>query len=559
MKRVQFKEILFLSYKRKTARRINLNYRTIIVKGENESGKSCVLKSLYFALGCSIRQIAPGWLFDNIITLLKFSINNVSFQSIRMGNDYYLFTSDEKCILHTKSQDEISNIFRFYLSINLSSDIDKSVLNTNSLFIPFYLDQDSGWSQPFESFGKLPSKLTTLRLHTTIISDDYLNLYSKREKIIDKKKVIQIELNQNRCLLDLYIKKFKDIPLLCIDENRFKEGIEELLNDLNDLNSNRIELLKRIEKLNGEKYSLEFSIQKLHNNIDEIEKDYKFALNREDVMRCPMCGAEIDNDESSRFQYLHDRDECIDRLIENDKRLDEVKKELCQKLNLSKEISDKINDIQNLLSKKQEDLSLKDYLEIRVKEEIEHLIKEKCMDMSTQLQKLATELLSLEGTIKIERKEDRRKDIQQEFSNNVNIALMKFGIKRDKPIKFLINGKINISGSNVPKYIMAYNYALLSVMSRRTCPIIAPLVIDGPKQNGIEQESLNKILKFIIENRPIDSQLVISLTEDEHVGNISGAQYIHLSSDKNVLNSDEFMSVKYEVENLLVKNFRLEN
>jgi len=476
-----------------------------------------------------------------------------------MGNDLYLFNEKQICILHTKKIEQFSALIRSYLGINLSKNIDSNVLNINALFLPFYLDQDSGWNQPFESFGKIGSKSNALRFHTTIFSDDYFNLSMKKNELNFNKKRIKIEYDQNQRLLNLFIDKFKGVNLLSIDENRFKASISELMTQLNELNKSRNETLKALEKLNGERYSIEFNIEKLHKNIDGITKDYKFALNSEEIMTCPMCGAEIDNDESSRFQYLKDRDDCKELLIENEKKLDDVKIEINKKMEESKSVSDNIKKIQEILNKRQEDLSLKDVIEGRVKEEIESVLKGKCSELSGTLSQLSSEIDSIDQQLKLEGKDERRKDIQKDFSSNVFNALESFGIKRNHSDTFAINAKINTSGSNGSKLILAYYYGLLTVMNNRGCPIEAPVVIDGPKQKGIEQESLNNILKFMLEHRPIEGQFIVSLTEDENIGDITNTHYILLESDSNVMNTEEYKSVKDEIETLLASNFRLEN
>lgn len=560
MKKIRFKELLLLSYKTKTAKRVDLNHQTILVKGPNGSGKSCIMKSLYYALGCNIKQFAPSWESSNIITSLKFYIDATSFQSIRMGNDYYLFNQNNKCILHSKNREKFSSKLRSYLGIATVSSENINTLNANSLFLPFYLDQDSGWTQPFESFGIIGNKKDALRFHTTIISDEYLNIKKHIKELTEQKKHLKNEIDKYQNLLTLFVKNLKDLPILSVDEKIFKDSISDLIRELEELNKKRNEYLVEIEKLNGEKYTLEFNISNLHKNIDGIEKDYNFALSENDVLFCPMCGAEIDNNESSRFIYLQDRDECKDRLISNEKKLDEINLELEGRLKSSNDIADNILKIQNILNRKQEDLSLKDYIESCVKEKIEMTLKEKRTYFNNKLIQVSSQLISLKGQLELEGKIERRKEIQKEFDKEIYLTMDRFGIKYSNAnSKHSIFGKIKASGSIVPKMILVYQYTLLLIMSRYKCPLVAPIIIDGPKQNGIEQEKLNNILKYIIEHRPIETQLIISITDDENIDNVNDVHYISLNSNSNVMNQEDFSSVKSTIEKLLADNFMLES
>ena len=118
MKNIRFKEIAFLSYKG-VARRINLNHDLIVIAGGNETGKSCILKSMYYTLGPSVYPFAQRWLDGNVITMLKFSIDGVSFKAVRMGNDIYVFNPDNTLNFHEKDKSKFASKLGNLLGINI--------------------------------------------------------------------------------------------------------------------------------------------------------------------------------------------------------------------------------------------------------------------------------------------------------------------------------------------------------------------------------------------------------------------------------------------------------
>ena len=75
MKKIKFIQIQFLSYREKRGLTINLDYHVVIIKGANGSGKSSLIKSLYYSLGTEIEVWPQRWLDANIIYLLKFKID----------------------------------------------------------------------------------------------------------------------------------------------------------------------------------------------------------------------------------------------------------------------------------------------------------------------------------------------------------------------------------------------------------------------------------------------------------------------------------------------------
>ena len=94
MKNIRFQKIMLLSYLEKKARIIDLDSDFVLIKGTNHVGKSCVLKSLYRALGAEIKKMPDTWDMSTIVLLLYFTIDNISFKSLVIGNDLYVLNPD---------------------------------------------------------------------------------------------------------------------------------------------------------------------------------------------------------------------------------------------------------------------------------------------------------------------------------------------------------------------------------------------------------------------------------------------------------------------------------
>lgn len=74
MKKIKFIQIQFLSYREKRGLTINLDYHVVIIKGANGSGKSSLIKSLYYSLGTEIEVWPQRWLDANIIYLCESAV-----------------------------------------------------------------------------------------------------------------------------------------------------------------------------------------------------------------------------------------------------------------------------------------------------------------------------------------------------------------------------------------------------------------------------------------------------------------------------------------------------
>jgi hypothetical protein len=73
---------------------------------------------------------------------------------------------------------------------------------------------------------------------------------------------------------------------------------------------------------------------------------------------------------------------------------------------------------------------------------------------------------------------------------------------------------IKESGSDLPRAILAYVFSILHVIRNYGSSVFCPIVIDAPRQQ--EQDIVNylKMLEFIRDNLPDDSQLILSLVDD---------------------------------------------
>lgn len=60
MKSLKLLETIIISKKEKTARKIIYGENINIIKGENSSGKSSVIKSIYYGLGTILNLIVAG-------------------------------------------------------------------------------------------------------------------------------------------------------------------------------------------------------------------------------------------------------------------------------------------------------------------------------------------------------------------------------------------------------------------------------------------------------------------------------------------------------------------
>lgn len=563
MKNIRFKEISFLSYKG-VARRINLNNDLLVIAGGNESGKSSILKSLYYTLGATVHPFARRWVEGNVVTMLKFTVDGINYKAVRMGNDVYVFNPDNSLIFRENDKIKIASRLGNLLGINILFKDSKGktkTFSTGYMFMPFYLDQDKGWDQPLNSFTGLlgvGGKHNALLYHTGVIDDEFYVYKSQLEEAEARKKEVVSEVTGSMRFKTEAMKRFPKNDILPFSVEDFNKGISVVIAKLSDLKEKQKKILQELEKLYSVKYSYQFNIDQLKENINEIDKDFKYALKSESEICCPMCGATVENDAFARFKMLDDKDRCKDLLIDNNTKLDEIKEKIAEKEKLSVDIKNEIEELQAQINRRSEQVTLNEMFEAKLKEYVEDIVNETTGKLFDEQHRLERIILENKDRIKRLQKNDKKSMVEKDFDSYVRKALRTFGVMGEGQKRHTLGGRVNTTGSNIVKNVIAYTYAYLYVMQKYGCPFFAPIVIDEPKQKGIDDNGFVSILNSIVNDRPEGSQLILSLTEGEL--SVLKAEYnsIILPNGQDVMNTAEYISVKDEIEELVYGNFELQ-
>ena len=560
MKSIRYKEILFLSYQEKKAKRINLDSDIVVIRGGNDAGKSCVLKSIFGVLGAQIRRYPENWNPDKILVLLKFTVDGVNFKALRIGNDFHLLSPDNKMFSITKDlreqADQLSKLFGLnvaYPSMNYS-------LSVGSMLMPFYIDQEDGWSQPWSSFsdvGNEQEKKNVMLLYTGAIDEQY---YMSASRLISLKSKYQ-KWEQDKATQDNFINLIKDrleTQDLGVTRDDFKEEIQTFVEKIRDLKNSQNKILEELQSLYYDKMFKESRITKLHENMKAIEDDFAYALEQPEILTCPVCGAHTKNTAIARLGMKLDKEDCRELILQYQLELDDINKDLEKAQAKSETIKAQIEDIEEFISTKKKEVSLEEYLDSQVTVTLRKIFHDKEVEYNDNLERLGTEI-----------KEEQKKQTQMKTSSRLTVILQDFnhvfcqyqdelGIpKSGKPKVRKIGDKMNPTGSHKPKMALTFFFSYLYIMYKYGTPISAPLVIDEFKQNGLSMKGLNDLMEFAISHKKEGVQLIFSLLDEETVENES-ARIIDLRG-KHLMVEEEYDEVKKEIEDLMWKNPMLRN
>lgn len=561
MKKLRFKEISFLSYSSRKARRISLDSDIVIIKGDTDTGKSCISKSLFSALGTSIKSIPETWKNDNIVVLLKFTVDDINFTALHIGKDYYIFNPDGTQRTLTDSLAKQGKAISSLLDIHLPKiEINgiKQTFYSDYLFMPFYIDQDDGWAQPWTSFSRCGSstlRANTLLLHTGVVSDEYFSFKVQLDNAIKSLDKINIDLAANKRLCESMKKRLVKFKL-SLNENDFNEEIANFIKKISELKIAQKNKLTELKELYNRKSYLTFCIEQLHNNIKEIDKDFNYAMIQEDVITCPMCDSKVNNDFLGRLEMRDDIVKCKDLIIQNESELKDINLKIENAEYSNKEIRDKLIEISQLMQIKKDESSLDDYLNSKLENYFDGIMGEENNRLQAEKVKYQQEIEKLKAKVNDEGKKERKKMIENDFGNLVLKYTTKMKVRLNPEKKISLSTNISVTGTKVPRTIVAYTYAFIDIMCKYCGPVLCPIVVDEMRQRGLRDKDEETMFSFLVENKPKDAQLIVATSSDLQL-NDENIKVVELHNPNKLLVVDEFQAISNEIDDLLYDNFTL--
>lgn len=546
-----------LSYQEKKAKIVNLDSDIIFVKGKNHVGKSCILKSLYHTLGAEVKKMPIQWAKANVILVLHFTIDTINFKSLLIGNDIYVYNPNGEIRFKEKLNSpalykELNSLFGINIFIDKNM---KEHIPAGAIYMPFYIDQDSGWDETWSSFAKIgnSSDRTNLRQYfTSIVDETYFSKKKELSSIISRLHKVTSDIKAYH-ILSFEIER--DLKRMEVDLSitSFEKNITSYLTHLTKLREDQKETIRLLQSLYTKKTYTELNIKQLKRNIKDMQKDFNYAMQLENIVTCPTCGSQYRNNMLSRHEILKDEHICKDMVISYQLELDSIEKQISVANENLEKLNSQIIETQSIIKSSQNNVTLEEVIDSRLKDRIDEIVLNKNKQLQHEQQILSQKKIEIEAIINNYENGGRKELIEKDFKKKVIDGLKFMGVNpNEEKIKY--GNKISSTGSSQPINIVAYSFAYYYIMQKYGGPLFFPIVIDEPRQQGLTKEGLSKMINYMLKNIPKNGQLILSIA-DESIELPSTAYVIDLLEMNSVLNKAEFESVKKEVEELLDKDF----
>jgi len=555
MKNLYISEIQLLSQKEKKARKVQFDKKRTLIHGKNHTGKSSLIKSIYWALGAE-PLFNQKFKNTNISALLKFEIDGTNYSILRDGKLFGLYNSNDELIQKFTSVTNelgpyLGRLFNFQPQFQNQSS--KFIIPPPAyLFLPYYIDQDSSWSKSWDSFRQLQQikdyRNQSIYYHSGIRPNEY---YSTKKEIQEFIQIIE-ETDKEQKLTSKILKEVKEKLAQTnfnLDVDSFKEEIAELLTESQNLLAKEEKLKNKLHDLYHLQASFEAQINIVKQAILESNKDLKFASDQlPELIGCPTCGAEYENSFAERFEIAKDERKSKDLLLELKKDTHAVESQIEKEKETLTNVSAEVSRINEILEEKKGDLKLRDIIDNAGKNQVKSIFSDRHSELNDILITNAREKDVLEKKLKAFESKDRKSAILDFYTSRMSSFLKKLDIHSLNPDDYkAITTKIESkeTGSSRPRALIAYYFAFFHLMKKYSSSTYCPLVIDSPNQQDQDIEHIDKIMSFINNNQPEGSQMILGLAET--YGEDFNCKVIELNEKYSLLQKNQYDEVSNDM------------
>lgn len=565
MTNLVFERIRILSKIEKKARSIEFDQKTNLLIGENDVGKSTILKSLYHALGADVPQLSNAqWKRARAIYECSVRLGDRRFSVMRDGKFFGVFDENNQIIGRYQGVTGDKGISKFWCSVlkfrielERSGDGGLGLAGPAFYFLPFYIDQDEGWRNTWESFSGLQQfadyRRHMLDYHLGVRPQSYYDAKAEELQIKNQINSLQKEIESLVSIETSYRRK-KIEARVELDPVQFRKEIEELVQAVNAKYEVQQQVLRKMKDERSNLHSLETEISVLRRTIAELDADYKYVEDPStpDDVECPTCGTSFENSLAARFGFLDDIDRCHQLIDERQKQLFEVREKLSGIELEYLSVSRQIKETDAILNRKKGEVT---FSEMITAEGIKQLLQTIEAELSAKTEKLQTfesELELLADKLKPDRK--RSKEISSFYQARMKQFLDKLDVHvlEENDYKSVAKAiKTNALGSDLPRSLLAQYFSYLHTMKKFNSFVLCPLVIDSPLQQEQDSDNINRVFKFIFEQSLPDQQLILGTVSLQGVDSKivpKDARILDLDEKLQVLRADQYEQVFSDME-----------
>lgn len=549
-----FKRIIISDINKHTAR-LQEFYEglNVITSEDNHVGKSSLLKSLYYTLGAEV-EFDNVWEKKNKVYIVDFVLGKKQYRVARYLKRFAIFEEDKLLMITESVSKDLAKLFEkiFSFSIYLSNKKKKVELAPPVFtFMPYYIDQDNGWSGLYNSFGSLDqydkkSRIKSLYYHLNIYNKHTISLMADRDCLKDKIELLKKEEDKIRVTIESLSTEVQNLMPA--------ETMEELEANLQIPKERIAVLVASAGEVRNKIQEMETVLQQHVHQLQIIEEYNQMKIKTpekekiESINVCPKCGYTFDDElyDIVRSNYNIQNEDYMKQQIQL------IIDSITEDLNVYKEkyvtIMDELKEQERAYDETQDAYSV--YLRQRgLNDSLKHFTVQLGENALAQREK-EDEIKSINKQLK---QLPNKNEIEEKYVEFVRENIIKLGAWNtayEDSIKLLT--PIKAQGTLENKIILAQFIGLFQTMSSlNTSTVRFPFVVDSPRAKEASYASSKDIIKMICELDMLPQIILATMDYEQFDTAIVRRAYVTKLSDKQkLLNEEMYNDNQKEIEEI---------
>ncbi|WP_409068412.1 hypothetical protein ACFLKB_13385 [Clostridium sp. FAM 1755] len=505
MKRLLMKKLIVISIAESKSLEIPFSAGLNIILGENKTGKSSIIKSIFTAFGCQCKKNEADWkkLISTYIVYFQYGEEDYCIKREKDLFQIFCINDEINCIIETDKFTEYSNCLMKIFEVNMpciSKDGKEFNITPPLLFRLQYIDQDVGWNDIGTAFNNVSYikdwKSNTNKYICGYLDERYFKVKAEKQQMQIDQQERNSELSHNKSFvtkMESHMSFIKDIETESNSIDDIEKSLIEFINLYDVLKKEEYMLVENIHSLENELFIFKNNLALTRNSLEESQKDIEFALVEKSELACPLCGITVENNLKNQLLICEDTALAEKIIIDLSSKINSLDQKLELLKNREKDIKQETMYLKKSIEKSEKLLSYKEYYHNEGIQEFYNVCLENLKKLEDEIDLENGNIAKKDEKLKILTSRKRANEIKLDIMEYCNeVADILNVSKNDIKLRDFVQ-TLNHTGSENPRIIYMYQAALyLYNLYRKESPFNF-FVVDTPNQQGQDAKNLKNI------------------------------------------------------------------
>lgn len=550
------KSIILVDLSNKEAKKIEFAPgKNMLTSHGNHYGKSVIMKSIYYTLGAEVYFPQPIKAL-NYMTVMNFQLKETDYSVGRLRNSFVLFKNGKfvkKYNSISEFGDALSDLFDFEIEL-VGKDEDGTIIKCPPAFfyLPYYIDQENGWSINSYSFDRmtqfdLPQRKDSYFFHLGVLDSDYVEK-SKNQKANSKKIAKLTKENERyRTVIDT-LKMGLDDTQMAFDVEVLEKAIARRKEEINSI-------LTDIAKIRKELVESEDSYQRLLNEKEVLAKYIKrkdvTPIPKSEVVECPRCGLFFEQSLSEKLERIYLLESLNDDYTRITLEIEKLEKKIKKLKEKYTQQQNRLKDYESSLSSEQDLYDT--YLKAKTTQKLLDDYRKKIQENMESISVLTENNKSIRELLK--EYQESRTSTNSIYLTNLNKQYGVLDVPREQvPAESEPGAFIEASGAYGPRCKVAQVLSFLETQKSVSGNIITfPVLIDSPNVLEQDKEHLGSVLNALFTWNKTENQIIVASIEGKEIAEkIPDVKVIKLDNAVNhIMSKEVYRLLENEIDNVV--------